>query len=88
MPPFMKGSRADKEIPSFTASIDAAVALAERVLPGWLPSISKSIQRRYWYVELSRVGYGCVKDVDAVHDIPAIALVIAILRAKQAEGKV
>jgi hypothetical protein len=27
--------RFDKSIPAFTASLDAAVALVERVLPGW-----------------------------------------------------
>ena len=33
-PPFMAGSKFDKAIPLFTASLDAAVALVERVLPG------------------------------------------------------
>lgn len=34
-PPFMKGSRADKAVPTYTASIDATLALVERMLPGW-----------------------------------------------------
>jgi hypothetical protein len=35
-PPFMKGSRADKAVPAYTASIDVALALVERKLPpGW-----------------------------------------------------
>lgn len=33
-PPFMVGSKFDRSIPAYTASIDAAVALVERVLPG------------------------------------------------------
>lgn len=31
----MAGSKMDRRIPAFTASIDAALALVERVLPGW-----------------------------------------------------
>lgn len=34
-PPFMKGSRADKAVPTYTASIDAALGLVGRMLPGW-----------------------------------------------------
>lgn len=34
-PPFMVGSKFEKTIPAYTASLDAAVALVERVLPGW-----------------------------------------------------
>jgi hypothetical protein len=33
-PPFRAGSVADKNVPRYTASIDAAVALMERLLPG------------------------------------------------------
>lgn len=34
-PPFVEGSRFDKRIPTYTASLDATVALVEQVLPGW-----------------------------------------------------
>ncbi|MDO6966938.1 hypothetical protein [Rhizobium alvei] len=34
-PPFAKGSLLEKEIPAYTASIDACVALVERMLPGY-----------------------------------------------------
>lgn len=30
-----------KMLPEYTASLDAALALVERVLPGWLPSVEK-----------------------------------------------
>ncbi len=33
--PYMTGSRADKAVPAYTASIDAALALVDRKLPGW-----------------------------------------------------
>lgn len=47
-PPFMVNSRADKGIPRYTASIDAALALVERLLPGW-----------EWDVELNQGVYFC-----------------------------
>ncbi|UTC28088.1 hypothetical protein GURKE_00560 [Brevundimonas phage vB_BpoS-Gurke] len=33
-PPFMAGSKLDQSIPQFTASVDAAIALAIRIVPG------------------------------------------------------
>lgn len=72
---------------SFTESIDVAVALAARVLPGWSPSIGKNVHHGYWYGEVRRVDDGPIVGFDAMHSVPAIALTIAILKAKQAEGK-
>ncbi len=74
---------------SFTASIDAAVSLAERVLPGWYWGITQGddgedaveFQGNVWPsiqpypAELEQYGY---------HKFPAIALLIALLRAKEA----
>lgn len=34
-PPFMEGSKFDKAIPRYTSSLDACVALIEKVLPDW-----------------------------------------------------
>lgn len=71
--------------PRFTASIDAAVALAERVLPGWRGSV------QFGNFECQVTAYlgsdEDTKEATAAHDMPAIALVIAMLLAKQAEGK-
>lgn len=75
-------------VPSFTASIDAAVALAERVLPGWSISIGKSVHYGYWLGRTSEVVNGDIISFEAEHSTPSIALVIAILLAKKAEGKV
>lgn len=72
-------------VEEFTKSIDAAVALAERVLPGWV-----------WHrllggeMEVYRPGSGADEEEEffsAYHQFPAIALTIAILKAKQAEEK-
>ena len=74
------GSRIDKRTPAYTSSIDAAVSLAERVLPGCR-----------W--ELTTTGYkpgaSLVTDVGIVGaygSTPAIALVLATLRALQSKG--
>lgn len=65
-------------------SLDAALALAERVLPGW-----------GFYLRRDADGSGCglvppgLTSVTPGHmsaSTPALALVIAILRAKQGEG--
>ncbi|NYD84407.1 hypothetical protein HD884_004524 [Ochrobactrum intermedium] len=73
-------------IPELTASIDAAIALAERVLPGWT-----------WYLGNGANGSGNNSSVAGIyppkspegtfkgdHPMPATALCIALLRAKEA----
>lgn len=70
---------------SFTDSIDAAVALAERVLPGLRWGIDYDNLETRAYVTMLRRGRPSV--IIGYHPSPTIALVIAILRAKQAEGK-
>lgn len=81
----------DQLIPRYTASVDAATALAERVLPGWYWGITQGddgedaveFQGNVWPsiqpypAELEQYGY---------HKFPAIALLIAILRAKEASN--
>lgn len=70
---------------SFTDSIDAAVALAKHVLPGWRGSV------QFGNFGGPVTAYACsdedTKDATGAHSSPAIAIVIAILLAKQAEGK-
>lgn len=63
-------------------SLDAALALAERVLPGW--------QIGMWTTKQNAVGSVLREDggaFDATSSTPALALCIAILRAKQGEGE-
>jgi len=73
----------------YTFSVDAAIALAEKVLPGWYWGITQGddgedameFQGNVWPsiqpypAELEQYGY---------HKFPAIALLIALLRAKEA----
>lgn len=86
-PPFMVGSKFERSIPSYTASLDAAVALVERVLPGWSWEARKSGfgsgQASVWNpMEQPQPG----TTIRADHkSSPAIALVIATLRALSQE---
>jgi hypothetical protein len=84
-PPFMKGSRADKAVPAYTASGDASLALVERKLPGWyfdhigadavgLPMQLKTVG---WTVELSS-GHHLTLDI---YQGQAPTLPLAILAA-------
>lgn len=81
------GGFANEHCPEVTASIDAAVALCERVLPGWKWSLQNS------GVLSDSSGYAMVApDAEATTIIaeaatPPLAHLAAILRAKIAEAK-
>ncbi len=74
-PPFMKGSKFEKEIPAFTASIDAAIALKDRVLPDHSWSLNSSGAANVRHPKLWE------KMLTPEQNTPAIALVIATLKA-------
>lgn len=68
-------------IPNYTASIDAAVALTERVLPdvGWSVATNRIDRRR-----VARLWTGEIDDGKAhAGASPAIALCLAILKAME-----
>ncbi|NTG00050.1 hypothetical protein G6L30_07940 [Agrobacterium rhizogenes] len=77
----------------FTSSIDATVALVERMLPEWawyienikdIPSRPVISQADIWIPGI-RTQHSPVERVRVSHNAPAIALVIATLRALQAK---
>lgn len=73
-------------VPAYTASVDAAITLAERMLPGWTWYLGFGLRmegdmRAIAGAYPNNHPDSCVKDD---HPIPAIALCIAILRAKEA----
>lgn len=73
----------DRTPPAYTASLDAAVALAEQVLPGWhWGNHPFGGRRRAYVVEDSPLR---LVPVVADHSYAAIALVLATLRARQIE---
>ena len=81
-----------------TASLDAALALAERVLPGYEVSVAQRKPRHletcaeWWHASLFKIRTGVVfgagpGTISIKSATPAVALCIAILKAKaQGEG--
>ncbi len=67
-----------------TTSLDAALALAERVLPGTSPGVSKNVFHGYWSAWLHQnVDGACHVVGDAsTSTTPALALCAAVLRAQ------
>lgn len=81
----------DKNLPPhLTASLDAAVALCERVLPGWFYRVGKtSLFPNGWaYISRTHPSHCDREDEASCADgkaaTPAIALLIAILTALEA----
>lgn len=79
---FYKG----KELPWLTASVDDAIALVERVLPGWTIACVGQDDGKKWHAELRR-GYQTSFSTVALAGapLPALALVLAALKALQAQ---
>ena len=70
----------------YTASLDAALALCERVLPGVSPAVGQNVHHIYWHARLSTLDE---KDApitagEASASTPALALLAAILKAMEA----
>ncbi|URQ76207.1 MAG: hypothetical protein NBV76_05450 [Candidatus Ochrobactrum gambitense] len=77
----------DFNAPTYTASVDAAIALAERVLPELSPQVGRNVHHKYWHASVCRINDNMADGIeyyDATHAVPAIALLIALLRAKEA----
>lgn len=80
----------DQLVPTLTASLDATIALCERVLPGWFWRVGRtSLFPNGWaYVSRTHPSHCDREDEAACADgrasSPAIALLIALLRAKEA----
>lgn len=77
-------------MPRYTDSVDAALALAERVLPGWHKTIAES--RAYWVAEMGPLDWSddpMVAPPDntlAEAKTPALALCACLLRATQSRS--
>lgn len=70
-------------VPAYTASLDAAVALCERVLPGW--GISLGINIKTYGAHIWKPG-ALGPEFSGRHSRPAIALVLATLKALEASN--
>lgn len=69
----------------YTSSLDAAIALVERVLPDWHASIQGV--NLAWSARLNPTAYGKVGDSFANHSSPALALCLALVRALISQGE-
>lgn len=90
----------DKHLPHYTASLDAAVALAAKVVPNWRLSVTFDLPQGIFdgegHVYLKKPeGEGWNRDPNHPHciyftetaDTPALALIAALLKAKIAGGQ-
>lgn len=72
--------------PKYSTSLDAVLALAERVLPGCSPGMSQNVHSRDWFAWIGYAEDGEAKlHAQTFGTTPAIALCIAVLKAKQGE---
>ena len=77
-----------RSAPKVTESIDAVLSLAERVLPGWCPHVGQNVHHKHWNGALQRVDEvnQDIISITATHlASPALALLLAILKAKLSE---
>jgi len=90
-PPFMVGSKFERSIPAYTASLDAAVALVERVLPADKTADHEKSEIRLQFGDfgcnavISRDTFISERSFYASAKTPTIALILAALRALQAQ---
>lgn len=83
-PPFAAGSRFDKSIPAYTTSLDAALSLAERVLPGQARAMGDMAFDPPGLPWATIWTTGGDPKFNAHAATPALALCIAILKAHEA----
>ena len=69
---------------AFSGSLDAAKALHEALLPGWMPQIIKTYDDS-WMVNIKERGKQYMQD-STFAPTPARAWLLAILRAVEAKG--
>ena len=83
---WIRGIYPYRKIARYTASVDAAMALAERVLPGWwIQHMGQCTSG--WKVRIETQGKSIPEGMKFDYaPSPAIALLIALLRAKEASN--
>lgn len=70
-------------ITPLTASIDAALALVERILPGFRLELEQSLDGKWWDAYLMEVGTSgpAIGRTDQGYNFPALAILNALLKA-------
>lgn len=79
----LHGTTMHRDVPDCTASLDAAVALVERVLPDWTAwELASRQAKKHFRAELSKLlDDGSEQYVSARHNTPALALCTALVKA-------
>lgn len=80
--PPLRGELRFGYVPIYTASLDAAIALVERVLPGWSFMLDNRLRPQ---AKLLPPGQISSADERSTGETIAIALLIALLKAKEAQ---
>jgi hypothetical protein len=83
--PSYVGGFASEHVPHYTASLDDAIALTIKVLPGWTIANIGQDDRKGWHAEIRKgyqTSYSTVKIGGA--SLPAIALLLALIPALDA----
>lgn len=74
-----------KEVEHYTSSLEAALSLVERVLPGWRPAFAQK-ENGDWIASIySTARLGIIPHQIGDKPTPALALILALLKAKAAE---
>lgn len=86
---FATGAYTSVKAPAYTGSTDAALALAEKVLPGMCPGIGQNVHHKYWSAWLSTTNSAGTVPVEigsATHQSSApLAIILATLLALQSQ---
>lgn len=79
---------ARRHAPEITASLDAALALVERVLPGWAPNVGKNVHHGHWHAEVQKADEENGNlHFGATAASGALALVAALLKASPEQSE-
>jgi len=85
-PPFMNGSPIDRKIPHYSASIDAAITLAEQMLPGMNNSVIKEGDNEFSaYIWPTSGPFTPEWKATGVKSSRSIAILLALFRALEAK---
>lgn len=77
-----------EDIPTYTSSLDATIAIVERMLPGWRKAIGENVHTGYWQGRVYRLRDDDIFERYGCHGTsPQLAMLIAMFRALEAEGR-
>ena len=71
--------------PAYTASLDAALALVERVQPDWWPGFQKNRHTNDWSAWLEKAGRPADEGIEVTAPTAPLALLAALLRSLSTE---